>query len=146
MRKLICLLVLVAVMSGCATTQDRVYKLNEKDKNSLSTEISGSIEQAKAIIRDVAKDMKFIVREYGSPDVKTDNKNFMLITNNRLKSGIVSFLTLPMIASPSNLGIFLEYKASSDTTKITVTEELVLFSFNSRREDLIRLIREKADK
>jgi len=146
MKRLICLIALVAVMSGLATTQDRGYKLNEKDKNSLSTEISGSIEQAKAIIRDAAKDMKFIVREYGSPDVKTDNKNFMLITNNRLKSGIVSFLTLPMIASPSNLGIFLEYKASSDTTKITVTEELVLFSFNSRREDLIRLIREKADK
>jgi len=133
-------------MSGCATTQERVYKLNDKYDNSLSTEIPGNIEQTKAIVREAAKEMKFIVREYGSPEVKTKDDNFMLITNNRLKSWIISYLTLPMVASPSNLGVFLEYNASSNTTKIIVTEELVLFSLKSRRADLIKLIREKANK
>ena len=146
MKKLICLLALVVVVSGCATTQDRIYKLNDKFDNSLSTEIPGNIEQARAIVWDAALEMKFIVREHGSSEVKIQDNNFMLITNNRLKSGLISFLTLPMIASPSNLGVFFEYEATSNTTKVTVTEELVLFSLKSRRADLIKLIREKASK
>jgi len=144
MKRLICLLVLVVVLSGCATTQERIYKLNDKYDNSLSIEIPGNIEQAKAIVRDAAKEMKFLEREYGSPDVNTKDDNFMLITNNRLKSGLISFLSVPMIASPTNLGVFLEYETTSNTTKVIVTEELVLFSLKSRRADLIKLIREKA--
>jgi hypothetical protein len=134
------------VVSGCATTQERVYKINDKYDNSLSTEILGNIEQVKSIVREAAKEMKFIVREYGSPEVKIKDDNFMLITNNRLKSGLISFLSAPMIASPSNLGVFLEYETESDITKVTVTEELVLFSLKSRRADLIKLIREMAGK
>jgi len=145
-KNFIIILVVLLVTTGCATTQERIYKLNNKYDNSLSTEIPGNIEQAKAIVREAAKEMKFIVREYGSPDVKTKDDNFMLITNNRLKSWIISYLTLPMVASPSNLGVFLEYEDASNTTKITVTEELVLFSFYSRRADLIKLIRKKAHK
>lgn len=142
-RNFIILFFVISVTSGCATTQEKIYKINEKDKNSLSTEVPGNIEQTKTIIREVAKEMKFIVREYGSPDVKIEDKNFMLITNNRLKSGIVSFLTVPMIASPSNLGVFLEFEEASNMTKVTVTEELVLFSLKSRRADFIKLIRER---
>ena len=145
-RNFILILFVLLVTSGCATTQERVYKLNDRYDNSLSTEIPGNIEQAKAVVRDAAKEMKFIERKYGSSEVKTKDDNFMLITNNRLKSGIISFLSVPMIASPSNLGVFLEYKAASNTTKVTVTEELVLFSLKSRRADLIKLIREKASK
>ena len=143
MKNFVCLIALVVVVSGCATTQERVYKLNDKYDNSLSTEIPGNIEQTKAIVREAAKEMKFIEREYGSPDVKLKDNNFILITNNRLKSGIIAFLTVPMIASPSNLGVFLEFEEASNMTKVTVTEELVLFSIKSRRADFIKLIRER---
>ena len=110
----------------------------------------GNIEQTKAIVREVAKEIKFIEREYGSKEFKLGNDNFVLISNNRLKSWSISTLIGgylgSMISSPTNLGVFLEYDPTSNMTTVTVTEELLPFSLKSRRADLIKLIREKADK
>ena len=134
MLKKFLILTLIITSIGCSTTQQRVTKLKNKDENTISFKLHCNLEQAKTIVRKVANDLKLIEREFGTEDVKEKDDNFILITNNRLSYGILSFIVGGFIWSPINLGVFFDYNEDSNMTTVTISEEVSTFGLKKRNE------------
>jgi hypothetical protein len=127
--------ILILASINCATTQQRVAKLKVKNENTLTLQLHGNKEQAKAAVREAGREMKLIERVYGTKtDFEKEDENFMLLTNNRLKSGFLSMLFGSFLWTPINVGIFFEYDEKIDVTSVTISEEVSTFNFQKRKE------------
>lgn len=128
--RILLVLLLCLCLAGCATVQNRMIRLRDRDKNTLVTNVNCTIDETKQVIKEIAKEMELIE----VPKVETEN--FMLIRGNLLTASTASAL-FGMVGLASSgftrLGFFFENDKEKDITIITITEEKSGFVKPKRR-------------
>lgn len=121
MKKITFLILVFSVaISGCATVQNRMTRLKDRNENTIMVSFSGNIEAAKAQIRLIGAQMALIEPK------GVETGDFMLLRTNLVKSSIYSaFGIMGAIASgATKLGFSLAYNKETNITDITIIEEV----------------------
>ena len=122
MRRIICLMCVAVIFSGCASSQSRLTRLKSRNENILSIKIKCSIPEAKDIIRQAGREMGLIE----VPSEETSD--FMVIRSTFLTgtgaSALYGSLVGPASAGTTRMGFFFEQEAKSNSTTVTIAEEV----------------------
>lgn len=130
MRLLIIFLCLSLV--GCGGVHARLTRLKDKQENTLSVPFKGSVEEAKAQIRLIGKEMKLI------EPARVETEDFIELRTNLVKTsvmvGLFGSIAGSMAANPTKLGFFFNYDKDTNLTTITIAEEVSSIATASRHQ------------
>ena len=116
----------IFLLSGCAA-QTRLTRLKDRQENIVTTQVSGSISEAKDVVRKAAIELN--LREIK----KLETENFIALKyHNMTKSvigssfGLLGFFMMNNNATPSSslMGVFFEENKEKNVVDITVSEEV----------------------
>ena len=144
MFKIKIFLVTIFFMAGCTTMQEDALKARDEGKKVLEATIDVDVDQAKQIVREVAREIELKEIQPGSNEYRNHDENFLLFTDLGLGKVAEGFLLGPFAKQPSTLGIFFEYEDNQDQTKITISEYNPGFGDRKLRKDFLERVKLKS--
>lgn len=113
-QKILILLLCLGALSGCST-YSTLTSLKDAGRDTETVRIIGTIDNAKEIVRKVARRWDIIERKEAEKD------NYMTYSSNFGKTITQAFFS-PVLAQTRRLGFFFEYDKERNTTTVFIAE------------------------
>lgn len=151
MKKFLCLLLAVCLLTGCGTVPKRLTRLRDKNENVVTIEVSRPVDEAKEIVREAGKELNLReIKKFEKDDfiVLYYKNTWKLALDGALVGGfgLLGLMAGSASKTPtaSTLGIFFDVDAERKVSKIMISEE-VSSLYVSLRETLVHRIKEKLE-
>lgn len=124
MKKTICFILSVVLLSGCGSVYDRASRVKERGRSVADVRIKGGPDYVKELIQKIGNETGFIA------DVGGERDDFIFLNTRYNRSDILHMLGSLFFGGlrRDRLGFFLEYDILTKTTGITISEETGLFA------------------
>lgn len=136
MNKIISIFIVVILLGGCTTINTRMENYRNQNRNTLEVKVNFSAEEARNIIRVIAKDMKLVER----PEIEKENFLFFNTGYGDYLSETAKNLFI-FAGDYTRLGFFLENNLANNITTITIVEETSTLRTKPYRYDIVDKIR-----